>query len=172
MQINHNNTYSLHNRIHAILFLVLISGTIIFLDKLSKYFVLQTLPNMYDQWQPFSGAGRLFRFIHITNSGAAFGMFDQHSNFFLVIAIVVSIVMIFYYLTLPIDNWITRFSFGLILGGAIGNLSDRIQHDGHVIDFIDIGFWPIFNIADISIVTGVTILGIWILQFEEGQKTI
>ena len=69
----------------------------------------------------------------------------------------VSASLVLYYRYLPTGSWLVRLSLGLQLGGAIGNLLDRIRY-GHVVDFIDIGFWPIFNVADMAIVTGVGIL--------------
>lgn len=75
----------------------------------------------------------------------------------MVIAIMVIVAIVLFYHHLPIENIWIRFSLGLQLGGALGNLLDRIVH-GYVVDFVDIGFWPIFNLADLSIVGGVTIL--------------
>lgn len=99
----------------------------------------------------------LFRFTFITNTGAAFGMFPQLGSVLMVIAIIVVIGVIAFSHHLPITDIWVRISMGLILGGAMGNLSDRILRS-YVVDFVDIGFWPIFNIADLSIVLGVAIL--------------
>ncbi len=99
----------------------------------------------------------LFRFTFITNTGAAFGTFPQLGSVLMVIAIIVVIGVIAFSHHLPITDIWVRISMGLILGGAMGNLSDRILRS-YVVDFVDIGFWPIFNIADLSIVLGVAIL--------------
>ena len=68
-----------------------------------------------------------------------------------------ALAIVLFYRHLPTGEWLVRLSLGLQLGGAIGNLIDRI-HYGYVVDFVDIGFWPIFNVADVSIVAGVAIL--------------
>lgn len=84
-------------------------------------------------------------------------MFPQLGTVFTIIAIVV-LVSIFLFLNyLPVDSIWVRLSIGLQLGGIMGNLIDRVLR-GFVVDFVDIGFWPIFNIADLSIVIGVLIL--------------
>jgi signal peptidase II len=75
----------------------------------------------------------------------------------MVVAIIVIIAIILFYHHLPIESPWIRLSLGLQLGGAMGNLLDRLMH-GYVVDFVDIGFWPIFNLADLSIVCGVAIL--------------
>ncbi len=75
----------------------------------------------------------------------------------MIIAIIVIIGIIVFHNHLPTENFWVRISLGLQLGGAMGNLADRILR-GYVVDFVDIGFWPIFNIADASIVLGVAIL--------------
>lgn len=84
-------------------------------------------------------------------------MFPQLGSIFMVVAIVVIVLIVLFYHHLPAERGWIRLSLGLQLGGAMGNLLDRIMH-GFVVDFIDIGFWPIFNIADLSIVLGVAIL--------------
>jgi signal peptidase II len=126
------------------------------LDQLTKAWVSASLPEG-GWWSPLPGLWRVFRLTHITNSGAAFGIFPNQGNFFILIAIIVAMAIVLYYRYLPTGNWLVRLSLGLQLGGAIGNLIDRLRY-GHVVDFIDIGFWPIFNLADVSIVSGVVIL--------------
>jgi signal peptidase II len=139
-------------------FLVLLGVAILVLvfDQLSKLWVSTSLPEG-GWWSPLPGLWRVFRITHITNSGAAFGMFPDQGNFFIVIAVVVALTIVLYYRYLPTGEWLVRLSLGLQLGGAIGNLLDRLRY-GHVVDFVDIGFWPIFNVADVSIVSGVAIL--------------
>lgn len=100
---------------------------------------------------------RLIRFTFITNTGAAFGMFPQLGAIFMLIAIIVIATIIVFHEQLPTENLWVRISLGLQLGGAMSNLLDRFTR-GFVVDFVDIGFWPIFNIADVSIVLGVGIL--------------
>ena len=108
---------------------------------------------------------RLFQFTFITNTGAAFGMFPQLGTIFLFVALVVIIGIVIFHHHLPTENIWIRISLGLQLGGAMGNLLDRILRQ-YVVDFVDIGFWPIFNIADISVVVGVVILAYFLWQEE------
>ncbi len=84
----------------------------------------------------------------------------------MVVAIVVIMAIIIFYRHLPTGNVWVRVSLGLQLGGAMGNLLDRILH-GYVVDFVDIGFWPIFNLADLSIVIGVSILAYYLWNEED-----
>lgn len=102
------------------------------------------------------------RLTHVNNTGAAFGLFQDRSFFFVIIAIVAVVLIFYYYRRLSADAWVIRLGLGLQLGGAIGNLIDRVQL-GHVTDFIDFRVWPVFNIADSAIVGGVFVLGYYLL---------
>jgi signal peptidase II len=121
-----------------------------------------------ESWSLFPTLARLAKLTFITNTGAAFGMFPQLSLVFLIIAFVVVIALFIFYHHLPIESAWVRVSLGLLLGGAMGNLMDRILR-GYVVDFVDIGFWPIFNIADLSIVLGVCILAYYLWE-EDGKQ--
>lgn len=143
----------------ALPFLVLagIAAVVVSLDQLSKSWVIAWLPEGH-WWSPWSGeAAEIFRITHITNSGAAFGLFPNQGSFFILIAIIVVVAIVLYYRRLPAEDWLIRVSLGLQLGGAIGNLIDRLRF-GYVIDFIDISFWPVFNLADASITVGVLLI--------------
>lgn len=133
-----------------------VAAIIFGLDQLTKFLVLKHVP-LEGAWDYLPGLARLFKITFITNTGAAFGMFPQLGMFLMLIAAVVVIAIAFFHHHLPIENFWVRLCLGLQLGGAMGNLLDRIIH-GYVVDFVDIGFWPIFNIADVSIVSGVSIL--------------
>jgi len=103
-----------------------------------------------------------FRLTHIQNTGAAFGLFRDQSFALTIVALVGIVVLLLYalliYRRFPIlDNLLGKSALGLVLGGTVGNLIDRL-HLGYVTDFIDVGFWPAFNIADSAIVVGVIIL--------------
>ncbi len=108
------------------------------------------------------------RLTYITNTGSAFGLF-QNQTIFLVITAVIGIGAIILYhsmhsaKTLPLT-----VSLGLQLGGAAGNLVERMQY-GRVTDFIDLRFWPVFNVADSSIVVGVALLA-WLLFMTGKEK--
>ena len=97
------------------------------------------------------------------NTGAAFSLFQNGNLFFILVAIVVAGLIVYYTPRLPAGDYLSRAALGLQLGGALGNLADRLRH-GYVTDFIhpqipQIGFdWPVSNIADICIVSGVILL--------------
>jgi signal peptidase II len=133
-----------------------IAAIIFALDQASKFLVVKYIP-LGESWSLWPALARLVQFTFITNTGAAFGMFPQLGTIFLVIAIVVMIGLPIFFHQLPTENLWVRISVGLLLGGAMGNGIDRILRS-YVVDFVDIGFWPIFNVADLSIVTGVCIL--------------
>jgi signal peptidase II len=140
----------------SLIALAVIAAVIFGLDQWTKAFVKASLVQG-EWWAPIPSAWRLFRFTHTTNTGAAFGIFPNQGGFFVVIAIVVVVAIVLYYRNLPAGSWVVRVALGLQLGGAMGNLFDRLRF-GYVTDFIDVGFWPVFNIADSSIVIGVALI--------------
>ena len=101
--------------------------------------------------------GGLVRFDYTSNTGAAFGVFRAGGVFFAVVALVVSAGILAYFRRVATSPLLVRFALGLILGGALGNLIDRIRL-GYVVDFIDLRWWPVFNLADSAIVVGVCLL--------------
>jgi signal peptidase II len=132
-----------------------LAALVFLLDQFTKYLVIQLLP--FGWSYPAEG---FFRFTHIHNTGSAFGIFqDQNTPLIFVSIIGILILILIYHSQARPTNWL-RLSLGLQLGGAFGNLADRLRF-GYVIDFIDVGPWPIFNIADASIVTGLFLLA-WI----------
>ena len=154
-------------RDYIILFFVAL--IIIALDQWTKSLVRQYLD--YSQiWLP-EEINWLFPFFHVVhwyNKGAAFGLFQNGSMVFTVLAIVISALIIYYYPRLAEKDGVMRIALGLQLGGAIGNLIDRLLF-GHVTDFIAMGDFPVFNIADASITIGVIII-IIDLWFKENKK--
>ena len=137
-------------------FNVLQLGVLVFLlDQLSKYLVIQLL--VAGASYPFRG---FFRFTHVHNSGSAFGILQGQNTPLIFISFIGIIILVLIYRSQPYpSNWL-RLSLGLQLGGAFGNLIDRLRL-GFVTDFIDIGPWPVFNLADASIVTGLVLLA-WV----------
>jgi len=102
------------------------------------------------------------RIVHWKNTGAAFGMFQSLGGVFMVLSFLVSLVILYYFPQVPREDWPMRLAMGMLLGGATGNLIDRMTV-GHVTDFISIWIFPVFNIADLSITSGVIVLflGMW-----------
>lgn len=108
----------------------------------------------------------LIKITHVTNSGAAFGILQGQGFFLTVTAAITLAAIVFYYVFPPFEHGLMRAALGLLLGGALGNLADRLRH-GAVTDFIDFPRYPAFNVADSSIVIGVCVLALLSL-LEEG----
>ena len=124
------------------------------LDQLTKYLVVRNLP-LRSSW-PDEG---FFRITHVGNTGSAFGLF-HNQNLPLIVASFLGLAVLYYfYRSHPNPGLPVQLSLGLMVAGAIGNLTDRLVR-GHVTDFIDIGPWWIFNLADASIVCGLAVLAV------------
>jgi signal peptidase II len=105
----------------------------------------------------------LVRIKHVTNNGAAFGMLQGQGVFLTVTAVMAIGAIVFYYVVPPFESGIMRAALGLLLGGAAGNLIDRLRF-GEVTDFIQFPHYPAFNIADSSITIGLAvIIGFFVL---------
>jgi signal peptidase II len=145
---------------------LLVAGIVIALDQWTKSLVRASIPE-WTAIYPFPALGEYVYFEHVLNYGAAFGILKGLGGPLIIIALVVTVAMLFYIPYLPSDQWIVRVLLGLQLGGAIGNVIDRINQ-GYVTDFIKTGipgfyYIPNWNIADSAIVVGVTGLGIYII---------
>tara|TARA_B100000519_G_scaffold139910_1_gene121223 strand:- start:11999 stop:12478 length:480 start_codon:yes stop_codon:yes gene_type:complete len=125
---------------------------IISLDQISKYIVIQNLK--LGESVPNSG---IFRFTHAQNTGTAFSLFQNQTDILTIVSFVAIVLIIFIYLSIEKPSNYIYLSYGLLFGGAFGNLIDRIRL-GYVTDFFDVGFWPIFNIADSAITIGIILM--------------
>jgi signal peptidase II len=130
----------------------LIAIGVFVLDRITKNLVVAQVP--YGTEVPV--LGRWVGIINVHNSGAAFGMAPALAGFFLVASVVVAIGLVVYVARNPGQLW-TDAALGLILGGTLGNGYDRIVH-GTVTDFVNVHFWPVFNVADSAISIGVVAL--------------
>ncbi|MFN8472391.1 MAG: signal peptidase II [Anaerolineae bacterium] len=146
----------------------LVALIVLILDQFSKWLVVSNIP-VGVEWAPVSWLANSLVLTHTTNTGAAFGLAPDAGWIFVVIAVIVVLGIIFYYDKLPTDHWMVRVALGLLLGGSIGNLIDRLTR-GSVVDFIDLRIWPIFNVADSAIVVGVFILFYYLLKEEKAIK--
>jgi signal peptidase II len=99
----------------------------------------------------------LLKIKHITNSGAAFGQLQDQTTFLIVMAFVGLAAIYLYYRNPPFQHWAASVAVGMMLGGAAGNLIDRIRV-GRVTDFIKPEHYPAFNVADSSIFLGVCVI--------------
>jgi signal peptidase II len=104
----------------------------------------------------------VFWLTHVHNTGAAFGMFRGQQWMLVLIAAVVLVAIAFVAWHLRPDSVLARTALALIAGGAAGNLIDRAVLGG-VTDFLDLGWWPVFNVADMALDVGVAILVWWVL---------
>ena len=146
----------------------LIALLVVAADQLSKAWI-----GSYPEGQPFFEMG-FFRLTHIHNTGAAFGLFQGHSSALTIVALVSVAIFLFYALVIYrrfpfLDNMPNRVALGLILGGTVGNLIERL-YLGYVTDFISIGIWPAFNVADSAITIGVIIFAFSFLSLDRTKK--
>jgi len=128
-------------------FLVII---VVLLDQLSKFWIQSSML----LGMSFPIITDVFHITYILNPGAAFGILENQQLFFILMGFVILCAAVYFYPRLKQENIWVRYGAALLVGGAIGNLIDRI-HIGMVVDFFDFRIWPIFNIADIAIVVGV-----------------
>jgi signal peptidase II len=144
------------------LVLSLIAAVVVGIDQLTKTIALE---NFKDDPQDVIEGVLTFRITY--NSGGAFGLLQGLPGLFLVATIVVAVVILFWVRHHDRPHWMVPL--GMVLGGGLGNLIDRVVRstDGQVVDFIDFHVWPVFNIADACIVAGV----VW-LVFLGGREEV
>ena len=129
-------------------------GILVFIiDQLVKHLVVSTM-HLGQSLPVIKG---IFHITYVLNPGAAFGMLEHQRWFFILVALAAVLLGAAFYKKLQQASFLMRSGAGLLLGGAVGNLADRIQ-SGLVVDFLDFRIWPVFNIADIAICAGAGIL--------------
>ena len=117
------------------------------------------------------------RIIRIHNTGAAFGLFQGWSSALIVVGLlgivaILAYAIFFYRQVSPLNDRLVMLALGLILGGTVGNLADRLNPAlGGVTDFISVGIWPSFNVADAAIVTGIIIFTYSVMVLARAKKT-
>lgn len=131
----------------------------IILDQLVKIYVVsnmrigESIPVIED----------IFHLTYVLNPGAAFGILENQRWFFITICVAILLGVAIFYKSIRRECAMFRYGLGLLLGGAVGNLIDRIQN-GLVVDFLDFRIWPVFNIADIAICVGAVMLVVSLLN--------
>lgn len=146
---------------------VAVAAVVLVADQLSKTFVVDTLGPQGERplVQVIPG---LMRLIYVRNTGAAFGIFQGNSPLLLVLAIaVVGFLLVYFRRSIAANRWLA-IALGLQIGGAIGNILDRLRY-GYVVDFINVPHWPTFNLADSAITVGVIVLGFTLL-FHDNER--
>lgn len=132
--------------------LVVVAGTAIVADQLTKTIVSRRLPI----GESVAGIGP-FSIHHIQNTGIAFGLFANSTTAVIVLTGVAVGAMLLFFSKTARRHPLVPIALGLVIGGSIANLLDRVRL-GHVTDFLDFAYWPAFNLADTFIVAGVGLL--------------
>ena len=142
--------------------LLFLAAGVFVLDQATKAWISARLP--YPTYGPDTGGivviDGFFNLIDVGNTGAAWSLFSGRSTFLALLAVATLVAIFAWRRQLGLRLWPVQLSFGLLCGGILGNLSDRIVH-GHVVDFLDFHFgtytYPTFNVADSGICVGVII---------------
>jgi signal peptidase II len=150
-------------RSHDVTFFI-IAAFVFALDQVTKVIIRAKL----DPGEAWPHRGWFLNIINVSNSGAAFGMLQGQTVFLVVTSIVGVAAIVLYYMYPPMEHGLLRVALGLQLGGAAGNMLDRIR-TGEVTDFINFNFWPAFNVADSSISIGVVTI-LWFFLVVEGDR--
>lgn len=148
--------------IKAYAFLVPIAILLVALDQLTKTWIRNNLV-LNELLMPWEWLAPYARLVNWHNTGAAFGIFQGMNGVFVVLAFVIIILIVIYFPMIPEDDFFFRLALSLQMAGATGNLIDRLYR-GYVTDFISVGRFPVFNVADSCITMGVVVLliGMWI----------
>lgn len=148
-----------------------LAAIVVGLDQWTKYLVETNVP-LGSSYAPFPALEPYFNIVHLTNTGAAFGLLRGQAGFFIVVAVIVIVVLLMFARQMGEGDWFMRLALGLQLGGATGNLIDRLHQGGHVTDFLlftlpvgdRVYQWPAWNVADAGIVVGTILLAILLLR--------
>ncbi|MBU9720423.1 MULTISPECIES: signal peptidase II [Bacillaceae] len=151
------------------MFYYILAVIVIAIDQLTKWLVVENM-ELRESIPIIEG---VFHLTSHRNSGAAFGILQGQMWLFFIATFIVTAVIIYYVQTQVKGNRWFGTSLGLVLGGAIGNFIDRLFH-GEVVDFLDVYIftynYPIFNVADMALVTGVIMLIIYVILEEKQQR--
>ncbi len=130
------------------------------LDQITKSWALSNLM-LYESIQPLPALAPFFQLTRSSNTGAAFGLLPMAGDVFLILALCIVAALLWYLRSLPAESRLAPFAIGLVIGGAVGNIIDRLQH-GHVVDFIHYQIPNLIsnvsNLADHAIVLGVMLI--------------
>ncbi|MFW6287826.1 MAG: signal peptidase II [bacterium] len=134
---------------------------IIIFDQVIKLIVTNTL----SYGQSVVVINEIFHLTYVRNRGAGFGILQGQRTLFIIITIII-IIVLYLYRQRTEKNRYLDIAMALIIGGAIGNLIDRIRLH-YVIDYLDFRIWPVFNLADSAVVVGVGILLIYLWKYDD-----
>ena len=173
-ELVHDNVSRLDRLLYYRIFF-LIATIAVLSDRFTKWIVQVFLPyGTYDEASMIEVIPHFFYICHIGNTGAAWGMFHGQSFFLAIFSGVALVLLYFFRKSLGLRNIKVQFTMGLVTGGILGNLYDRLVFK-HVVDFLDVhlGFyrWPAFNIADACILIGVLLFSWFSFQEEAARKS-
>jgi signal peptidase II len=141
----------------AAIWLFSVAGAVYVIDRITKLWAERRLPG-----DPIEVVSGVLTFRFATNPGGAFSLGQDVPWFFVGASVIVSVAIVA--TAFRHTNVVTAIALGLVLGGALGNLTDRFTRGegftGHVVDFIDLQVWPVFNVADAAIVVGAIVLAV------------
>lgn len=148
---------------------LIITAVAALLDQITKLLVVQNI----DQGTFAPGLKGVFRLTYIENKGAAFGILSEHRWIFMVLSVIAIGAILFFLWKEKPKSLLVQLSLGMILGGGIGNMIDRVFR-GAVVDFIDLEFmrFYVFNVADSFVCVGCALLIIYLIlsEIQEGKK--
>jgi len=149
--------------------LLTIVAIVIILDQLTKEVVRRSLM-LGEIYKPELWLSQFARIVHLKNIGATNGILQGMTAVLIIFPIIVSVGIFLYYPRIPQRDWLIRLAAGLYMGGALGNLIDRLRQ-GFVTDFISVGAFPVFNIADACVSLGVVVLivGVWVHESAKNE---
>lgn len=167
--------------------MIMLIIVIVILDQITKYIIKST---MY-LGQSFEVLGDFFRITFVENPGMAFGVRISNSTVFLLLSLFAAILVFYYLFRLRKENWLLQLALVFIASGAIGNLADRFLY-GKVVDFFDFDFfdihipsftilgiqfsgydltrWYVFNVADMAVTCGLTVIIFYLLFIGDPLK--
>lgn len=141
---------------------------LLFLDQFSKYLIRHKMSLA----ESIPVIKSVFHITYVENTGIAFGLFPQGNLLFIIISLIIILVIVSFERKMAIKSAIEKFSLGLVLGGALGNLIDRLRF-GFVVDFLDFRIWPVFNLADSGVCIGGILMVFFLLKKRPGRgKTV
>lgn len=164
-----------------------LAGLVLFLlslDQGTKWLVRQNLA-VGEMWAPIPALSKIFTITHVQNTGVAFGQFPGLGWLFMLVNLVVVVGVLVYYPRIPAGTWQLRLASALIMAGALGNVIDRLRTAvlfaqdaagiwsalpyAYVTDFVDFKIWPVWNVADMCVVSGVAIVAYTLWTAERAQ---
>ncbi|NLM51866.1 MAG: signal peptidase II [Firmicutes bacterium] len=144
----------------------ILTFTILALDQILKWLVVRNM-QLHQSLPVIKG---IFHLTYVHNFGAAFSLFANYPVLLTLVALLIVLLLLIFLAKLPQQERLLRLALAIILGGALGNLLDRLRL-GYVIDFLDFRIWPVFNLADMAIVLGVGLL-FWAMTKMPQEKGI